>query len=577
MNKALRLKHYPSELTKAWNAKNKDFSFVPGEDVWQLGVGKTNTFEMGFLHDQALPLDVVVFLVSCMAQRASSCSTGSIHSGRSSVAAWLRNLNTQTLKPDLVPQCINAFRALRLGYQEHFKKIFQKQNTDEYRTLLTTAWMRDFVTQLDHISRDYTKQTTDQKRSKTIIDPVKGVHTQTELDSIFEAIRLYDQHVQTLLAKPGLEAKDIFAISNHLAFVLMFAIIRRPTQLRALKLGDLRRRGQSFHEEIMQIPELVDQDELLLRIFKGKDSAPFRGDAERFPQLLIAELASTLNRYVQRYAALFINNQCQNGITLRMQERHDLLQRLPLFPAYDVLTTAYPDKATLFSVFDMKTETGHLSSCGIVTNLRNYRLDNLSANFKSERLADPALMTTGNNRIRHTVLTNAALNGSTVEEIAAITGVVTDTVAIYIDFSLRARQQINSAFEDNDLINLFATNTIHDVLQRPEFAVRNAYGDTFGELEEHRYCGGCKKELPKPLGCYGCNNFHPLADADHRSELTKAEQKYAINLKQGQPERSLRPLKLAIREIKAVIVECDQRHKALTTSAESTAEVSNAQ
>lgn len=577
MNKAPRRKHYPSELTEAWNAKNKDFSFVPIEDVWQFGVGRVNTYDMGFIHDPALPLNVELFLVTCMAQRASSCSVSSFSSGRHAVAAWLRNLNVQASEPDLAIRCISVFDALSVGYQEHFKKLFQKRNTVEFRTLLTTVWMRDFVTLLDQHSRDNSKQNSDRRRSKIIVDPVKGVHTQTELDSIFEAIRLYDQRVQTLLAKPVLEAKDIFAISNHLVFVLMFAIMRRPTQLRAIKLGDLQKMGQSFDGDIVKIPELVDQDELLLRTFRGKDSAAFRSNAERFPQLLIAELASTLTRYVQRYAALFIKNQCQNGITLRMQERHDLLQRLPLFPPYDVLTKAYPDKAALFSVFDMNTESGHLSSPSIVTNLRIYRKENLSAYFKSERLAEPALMTTGNNRIRHTVLTNAALNGSTVEEIASITGVTPDTVSSYIDFSQQARQQIDTAFEDNGLINFFATNTIHYVLQRPEFAVRNAYGDTFGELEESRYCGGCKKELPKPLGCYGCNNFHPLVDAEHRSELKKAEQKYAVNLKQGQPERSLRPLKLAIREIKAVIVECDQRRKVLTASAESNAETSNAQ
>ncbi|WP_135456920.1 hypothetical protein [Vibrio echinoideorum] len=263
----------------------------------------------------------------------------------------------------------------------------------------------------------------------------------------------------------------------------MFSILRRPTQIRELKIGDFRLCGQSYNNDYIIIPQLVGYDELIIRTFKGKSSNGFREDAERVPQVLNGELSYIFSKYINSYINLIIKNLKKNGIQLNKDEKSHLISQLPIFPEYTVFKSAFKDKNNLRQCFNESSEFGHWSRDNSLNKLNRYSKQVLAKYYKSDRISTPSKMSVGNNRIRHTILTNAALNGSSGAEIAAITGVTLKAIKNYIDFSMEARQEINHAFESNEIISKFDTNRIQDILSKPEFCVTNEFGELFGELE----------------------------------------------------------------------------------------------
>lgn len=544
--------HYTNKLNECLHARDKNFTFTPSDYHWKLGVGKTNTFNICFLHESKLEQDIIEFLLNSLVTIAINNKPGTFEGPYLAFRCWI----TELMSDNGNDAYLSSLYKLSGKYQYEFVSVVLKEFDKEGKNHLTSVSFILFLELLSENRKNFKRRKHDRKN--IIVNPEKGSHTQIELVSIFESIRIQGNHINSLLSKDSITEKNISEISIHLAFVLMFSILRRPTQIRELKLGDFRLSGQSYNNDYTIIPQLIGFDELIIRTFKGKSSNGFREDAERVPQVLNSELSYIFSKYIHSYVNLVIKMIEKNGVKLNKKEKAYIISKLPVFPEYVVFKSKFKNKEELFKHYGEKSEFGHWSRENVLNKLNRYSKNILAKYYKSERILDPSKMPVGNNRIRHTVLTNAALNGASSAEIAAITGVTLKATQDYIDFSMEARQTINHAFEANNIINKFDSNRIQDVLSKPDFCVKNEFGDVFGELENSSYCGGCKVQLSKPLGCYICDNFHPLVNANHKKELQKAQQKYEINLENGQPQRSLRLLEEVIITIKSIIIECDR-------------------
>lgn len=562
MKKITRNQYYSNKINECLHARDKNFTFTPSDYQWKLGVGKSNTFNICFLHESTLALDIIEFLLNSLVTKAINNKPSTFEGPHLAFRSWV----TEVMSDNENDAYLSSLYKLSDKYQYEFVTTVLKEFDKEGKNHLTSVSFILFLEILSKNRKNFKRRKNDRK--SIIVNPEKGAHTQLELVSIFESIRIQGNHINSLLSKKNITENNISEISIHLAFVLMFSILRRPTQIRDLKLGDFRLSGQSYNNDYTIIPQLIGFDELIIRTFKGKSSNGFREDAERVPQVLNRELSYIFSKYIHSYVNLVIKMIERNGVELNKNEKAYIISKLPMFPEYVIFKSKFKNKDELFKLYSEKSEFGHWSRHNVLNKLNRYSKDTLSKYYKSERISNPSKMPVGNNRIRHTILTNAALNGSSSAEISAITGVTLKATKDYIDFSMEARQAINHAFEGNNIISKFDSNRIQDVLSKPEFCVKNNFGEVFGELENSSYCGGCKVQLSKPLGCYICDNFHPLANANHKEELKKAQQKYEINLKNGQPQRSLRLLEEVITTIKSIIIECD-RIKNLNISQES--------
>lgn len=179
--------------------------------------------------------------------------------------------------------------------------------------------------------------------------------------------------------------------------------------------------------------------------------------------------------------------------------------------------------------------------------------------YFSDRVPTPEKVT-GNNRIRHTILTAMAREGVDAHTLAAITGVTVNSVAYYVDMTPEERIWIDDTLGQNAALSNFGKVRIQDQMYDDDDLAFNEYGDVFGSYEESTRCAGCREMLPVPLCCYGCDNFNAFVNADHISERNKATKKYEFNINNGQSEAALKRLAKAIEYIDITIIKCEQ-HK----------------
>ena len=126
-----------------------------------------------------------------------------------------------------------------------------------------------------------------------------------------------------------------------------------------------------------------------------------------------------------------------------------------------------------------------------------------------------------NNRLRHTWLCNAALNGHPISEICKITNVTEPGARAYLQLGLKERQYIDTNYAANQLLR-DAFNPKVSITDEDK-TVENEI-DIFGVEKEPSNCNACehKSNLTRPLPCYGCPNFRPLLDANHNAILEQA-------------------------------------------------------
>ncbi|TBN47114.1 hypothetical protein [Pseudomonas sp. BGI-2] len=396
------------------------------------------------------------------------------------------------------------------------------------------------------------------KNKTNILDPSSGALSEIEFDSLATQLN------QNLQKFDWACDREFIFFQSHVLFSrlrsrvtskLLLSIVRRPIQIALLKWSDVIPSGASFHDVGIHAADEIGTlggQTLQLRVFiaKTKGAAFSRDFPERYPLHLSEDLSKVLIEY---------KNVILKGLTLLMQsvgikmdqsELLSLMGNMPMFPDVSLFNLRL-DSIDLFkSMFTPKSTAYHVSEASITQALRWIRLT-------SDRTTDCVATS---NRIRHTVLTRGAQDGLSAIHLAKITGVTVPAARHYIDLNYQSRREIDSKYIGNEFLRKAFSCALTEVSGGDSTIVDrkfNPVGAPYNMLS----CVTCSTAMGRPLGCYGCPNFRPILEADHRSVLGGAEEKLAVNrnsLINPLYGRSIEKLEKQILWVKLTITVCDE-------------------
>jgi len=530
------------ELQEVHYAKNKGFSFIPSEDKWMLDQHTSDTFSLVNLHESESEYKLLYLKV--ITHLATSVSTRTFSS-------YIRSLTIVEF-PANISEFKQQFIRLKVNEQRMLKAFY---NHCKY---LSCIELTPFA--------DYINKTKIKIANCKFLDPEKGAYTDKENASISYAFRVTtDEFISAFSdSKQTPTPTQVHQLGILVAHQLMRGISRRPTQLVQLKWSDLRPIGTGFSKDIIS-PELSDADVLHLRVFKGK-RGDFRGFAEKRSIRLTPQLSDLVKLYNYHYLQTFIAKLALQGISLNKDELLEIRGRLPIFPDTSLFSRPFNDKKSLFKSLSMRSKSLHKDSGTLGVLLTDFSKRYFIAHLQSER-RDSATMKIGNNRIRHTILTNGARKGLNEDQLANITGVTIESVKPYVDLTNEARAEIDNLLSSNKVLNSFARIPVVELQSQTGFIQLNEFDEEVAVISEPHNCSSCSANLGKPLGCYPCQNFKPLVGANHNYYLEKAERKLALNLASNANPLATKKLTEVVIYIKATVKACEAwKYKAVGVS-----------
>ena len=262
------------------------------------------------------------------------------------------------------------------------------------------------------------------------------------------------------------------------------------------------------------------------------------------------------NVFLEVPFSLFKKVLYDQNIDLNEREMDVLFLRCPVIAADHLFHSDFKDKTQLLASIDEFSPAYHKSAHQI-TELYKYISPPLD--IKSERV-QPKEVIILNNRIRHTVGTNAAREGKSAVYIAGLLGnspkAVTQT---YIDLSNEQRANIDDKFIATEFLIQSFNTSIRELKSEKEFVVSDEFNNELGQIKSHKKCSQCNDSRGgKPIACYGCENFSALITADHQGILEKAETLYKSRKHIGELPEALTRLKMQIRFIRITANICKQ-------------------
>lgn len=539
--------NYSDDLNESRYASDKAFDFIPADEKWEISLN--TTLDLNFIHDSSLTFEQKEDLLNALAFRVSNFGDEIAKKSIFATKAFISNLSGELTS--LTAQ--SSYKNLSVDYKNQFTHLLKNFVEDNF-TLLSEAFNTLYL--------NYLQDFKSPQFSRKIFDPTKGAHTPTELESLLEGMRILSRDTSQYLDKPRpffrTKKSKVGYIMGGLALLLMMSILRRPVQLRQIKTCDFRSKKGSFYTEFSNDSILLDYDELKLQTFKAKNKhSQDRSNLDEDLHLLNRKNSKLIIKYCSKMFAEHLKCLNEKGIKLNKEEKLEIFKRFPLFPTYEhISATEIESKEQLFTATHTETTSNHISKSSFTRALSKVIDDTLFPVYQSDRITQQTSRITGNNRIRHTILTIGARDGLDSASLAAITGVSVSTVSAYIDMTPKERGMIDDAFGNNATLLNFGKIRIQDQLHSDDIAF-DEYGNKYGAHESATRCAGCKETLPVPISCYGCDNFTALATGDHDRQLKKVINKYEFNKRNGQAERGLRRLKKAIANIEATIDGCE--------------------
>ena len=395
------------------------------------------------------------------------------------------------------------------------------------------------------------------KNKINVLDPSRGALSEIEFDSLAK------QANKNLLGVDWAADRDInFYQSNNffgrlrykVTNKLLLSIVRRPIQIALLKWSDLIPTGASFNDSSIRAGDEIGTlggQTLQLRVFIAKSKGSFaREFPERYPLHLSEELSKVLSDYKKvtlHGLALLMES---SGIKMDQSELLSLMVNIPMFPDISLFEIRFDTSDLFKSLFTQNSTAYHISESSITQALRWVR-------FSSDRVPD-CIATS--NRIRHTVLTRGAQDGLSAAHLAKITGVTVPAARHYIDLDYQSRRMIDSKYIGNEFLRNAFSGVITMGTEGDESIVDHRFNPV-GAPQDKRSCLTCSTRMGKPLGCYGCPNFRPILEADHRLVLAEAEDKLIVNrtsLINPLHGRSIEKLETQIVWVKLTIAICDE-------------------
>ncbi|TMO56993.1 hypothetical protein [Pseudoalteromonas phenolica] len=519
------------------------------EDRWQLApTGKGNSINVAFLHsfkcDSILKLAVFDTLIHYAQTKSAS-----------TVSTQLAALK-QSFPSDL--EDIDEFKIRWNSLGDSAKKTL--------KGFLSTA-----VNNLSHsnLIKYYTIASKYNHKTKfNALCSKKGRLTDYEYDSILQNVRFLCNEIEIIKnegldfyqRKNSLPNKNFFShIKSVMAYRLILQIARRPKQITLLKWCDLLPVGVSFNDEnILSEPTFTGINHLHIRSFKIKQSKSentFRYMPERWSIPLSQSFTELILKYREIYLRGISLNLKKLGIKEFNKEASKLLFHCPIIPDNEIFSANLVSKQLREQLESDNSSLFHISE----SVLNSYMLTH--GRGLSER---HGIVHGTNNRLRHTWLCNAAIEGKSLIDISKITNVTLPAARSYLKLGLKERQFIDENYAANELLRE-AFNPIETV-NGSDSLILNDIGCTIGVEKNEKTCVGCehKARMARPIACYGCENFRPFLDGDHASILFQAEAKcdFLKKYKSGNTKSgSLKRIEKAIRYIKLTIAICDEKKR----------------
>lgn len=430
--------------------------------------------------------------------------------------------------------------------------IHHKKGLNQFFGTLAKLGRREY--KLYHV---FTRSNLDQERSN-VFDSKKGALNKGEHDSLCASLNLRLQRFKWNAERKleFFQNKDTFGhIRASVSNKLLVTIVRRPVQLSAMKWSDLVPAGRSFNDsKIDSTDEIgsIGNNQLQLRSFHAKfaGTGNWRALPEKYPIALSVSISQTLSEYKRLYihgVRLLLE---QSSLNISYQDLLNLIADMPVFISSDFFALTFTSIYELKGLFNNQSRAFHCSSSTITTNLRHVPLESSRGN---------GCIATSN-RIRHTVLTRGAQQGLDATTLAKVTGVTTPAARHYIDLDYESRIMIDDLYLGSDyLAGIFKT----PLEQTPadDDCVSDQAFNPVGGLRDKLSCTSCLAVMGRPVGCYGCNNFRPILEADHGRVLEYAELKLAANCRRlltPKEKLSVEKLEKQIGRIKLTIAACEQ-------------------
>ena len=512
------------------NAYDNDWMVLPNK-------GKGNTLKVGWVHygvmcetDRSLLLDAFIYYAK---SKAASTASGVITNVKPFLMKGFMSLaQIETLWSGLKTNNKKGLNQLfgTLAKQGHIR--FQP-----YHAFTSTH--------LDKINR----------RS---LDPEKGALTDIEFDSFAKTInnKLSNFNWLETRVMSFYQSGNCFGeLRNQITSKLLLSIVRRPIQLSMMKWADVIPVGGSFNSDFIRCEDeigTVGSEMLQVRVFvaKVKGSLGPRSFPERYPLHLTEEFSSVIIQYKKLYLKgikLLVES---SGMKVKDSDLIRIMDDMPVFPSIELFNGNFGSITEFKRMFTKVSTAYHVAESSITGTIAFISL-------VSERVANPIVTS---NRIRHTVLTRAAQGGLSAAQLAKITGVTEPAARHYIDLDYKARRLIDSNYIGNTFLDDIFKGEITAVELGGDDIVDEQFNPVGGSLNKQT-CLTCSTVMGRPLGCYGCPNFRPILEADHRVVLSTAENKRLINqnaLISPLKSRSIEKLDRQIEWLKLTIDFCDR-------------------
>lgn len=533
----LRRQEYLARLNHAMRMTTKSgLQINIMDDQWKIlpTLSKGHAIPIAWLHDSSMPddewqicVDVFIWYV-----RTKSANT-----------AYGVVINTERHLAQGIPD-LTQLKGKWSGVPTH-----QKKSLNQFFGTLCRLGHKRFSE-----SHAFTRTNLDKEKRNTL-DPKRGSMTEFEFDSLAKLINTSLSAVDWS-QKPFLafyKSNAFSQIRTVVANKLMLATVRRPIQLSVLKWCDLIPAGASFKDRnISPHNEMgtLGSPTLQLRVFhaKEKGSNHQRSYPERYPVPLSEDLSETLLQYKRlclRGLALLLE---ESGLAVSEEELIHLMINVPIFPNVELFK---------WEVLSLELFKGAFTKTSSLFHATDYMLTMDLRRIPSDRA--PTCKAT-NNRIRHTVLTRGAQAGLPAVQLARITGVTVPAARHYVDMDYESRRLIDVNYVGNEFLRKAFSGSISLAPEGDEVILGHDFNEV-GGAKSAQTCKTCKTALSRPIGCYGCPNFRPILEADHRAELQIATDKLSANrayLLNPLEVSSLRKLQVQIEWIKLTIEVCDE-------------------